>query len=265
MAGFMVRVRLITIQNEVFRNMKVLKVALCGIGITILSFFSFTACDRAYSQDRVIVHGTKVRTILVMPPVIIVPSQWEGGQSRPLDASHKILSQMAHPLAEGGYYVIPTALELETFHKKGLFTVEGVNNLSLQTLYGIFAADAALYTSFNVILNHSEVLDDKTGPITNHNNFIEATARLVDLETGATLWTRRNITKASDVTMSRNVFEAIIADPVTNIVHTVTFSPIDWAYRVSGVASGRLIAVGNQEEQLSYGPYSPYYKTDKAK
>lgn len=96
--------------------------------------------EAAFSEAR-------PRSILVMPPgVKIVGSTLSTDQKIP----SAIMAQMTFPLAEGGYYVIPIMSELETFRSCNIQSHEDIIRQSPQKLYGVFGADAALYSNIEV-------------------------------------------------------------------------------------------------------------------
>lgn len=70
------------------------------------------ACSSKPAQmDYTAFKEAKPRSILVLPPI---------NHTSSVNAPYGLLSQMTHPLAEGGYYVVPVAMELETFHQNGV-------------------------------------------------------------------------------------------------------------------------------------------------
>src|SRR5471032_3364269 len=119
----------------------------------------------AYKQSR-------PKTILVLPPL---------NDSPDVKASYSMLSQVTFPLAEAGYYVMPVALVDETFRQNGLTRPNDIQQVSPAKLKDIFGADAALYISVTQYGTRYLVISSETR--------VTATAKLVDLKSGMTLWT----------------------------------------------------------------------------
>ena len=111
-------------------------------------------------------------SIVVLPPL---------NESPDVKATYSMLSQITYPLAEAGYYVMPVALVDETFRHNGLTTPNDIHQVAPAKLREIFGADAALYISVIKYGTSYIVISSQT--------VVTATAKLVDLKTGTTLWT----------------------------------------------------------------------------
>ena len=134
---------------------------------------ALTACvsKPARQMDYTAFRNSKPSTILVLPPV---------NDTTDVGASYSMLSQMTMPLAEGGYYVVPVAEMEETFKHNGLTNANDIQNVAPDKLRSIFGADAALYTKISQYGSKYMVIDSTTA--------VTASAKLVDLRSGDTLW-----------------------------------------------------------------------------
>lgn len=189
----------------------------------------------AYKQSR-------PKTILVLPPL---------NDSPDVKASYSMLSQVTFPLAEAGYYVLPIALVDETFRQNGLTTPADIHQAPADKLRNIFGADAALYITVTEYGTHYIVISSETA--------VTATAKLVDLKTGTTLWT--GSARASSEEGGNNSGGGLIGALITAAVKQVINSSTDAGYPMAGVASNRLLSAGHPAGLL-YGPRSPKYGTD---
>jgi hypothetical protein len=88
---------------------------------------------------------------------------------------------------------------------------------------------------------------------------VTATAKLVDLKTGTTLWT--GSARASSEEGNNNSGGGLIGALITAAVKQVINSSTDAGYPIAGVTSARLLSAG-QPAGLLYGPRSPKYGTD---
>lgn len=189
----------------------------------------------AYKQAR-------PKTILVLPPL---------NDSPDVKASYAMLSQVTFPLAEAGYYVLPIALVDETFRQNGLTTPADIHQAPADKLRDIFGADAALYITVTEYGTRYMVISSETA--------VTATAKLVDLKTGTTLWT--GAARASSEEGGNNGAGGLVGMLITAAVKQIINSSTDAGYPIAGVASNRLLSAG-QPAGLLYGPRSPKYGTD---
>lgn len=182
---------------------------------------------------------SKPRSIVVLPPL---------NNSPDVKASYSMLAQVSYPLAEAGYYVLPVALVDETFKQNGLTNSADIHAVAPQKIQEIFGADAGLYVTVTKYGNSYLVLNSVAS--------VSANAKLVDLKTGAVLWT--GAATASDNEGNNNgggsLFAGLVTAAIKQIVGTVT----DAAYPVAGVASKRLLS-GGLNNGLLYGPRSANY------
>ncbi|RON08725.1 hypothetical protein BK659_15255 [Pseudomonas brassicacearum] len=189
----------------------------------------------AYKQSR-------PKTILVLPPL---------NNSPDVKASYSMLSQVTYPLAEAGYYVLPIALVDETFHQNGLTTPADIHQAPANKLREIFGADAALYITVTDYGTRYMVISSAT--------VVTASAKLVDLKTGTTLWT--GSASASSEEGNNNSGGGLLGVLITAAVKQIINSSTDAGHPIAGITSARLLSAGHPAGLL-YGPRSPKYGTD---
>jgi hypothetical protein len=189
----------------------------------------------AYKQAR-------PKTILVLPPL---------NNSPDVKASYSMLSQVTYPLAEAGYYVLPITLVDETFRQNGLTTPADIHQAPANKLQEIFGADAALYITVTDYGTRYMIISSET--------VVTATAKLVDLKSGTTLWT--GSARASSEEGGNNGGGSLVGMLITAAVKQVINSSTDAGHPIAGVTSARLLSAG-QPAGLLYGPRSPKYGTD---
>jgi hypothetical protein len=80
------------------------------------------------------------RSILIVPPV---------NHSLDVDAPNYLLSSLAVPLAEKGYYVFPVNTTKVILEREGFYEADQVREQSPQALANLFGADAILYVTIN--------------------------------------------------------------------------------------------------------------------
>jgi hypothetical protein len=159
-----------------------------------------------------------------------------------------VLAQATRPLAESGYYVVPVAVMDETFRQNGLDTPGDIHQVPPARLRDIFGADAALYltvtqygASYHIISSDITVAVD---------------AKLIDLRTGATLWTgSKKTVQPSSNNSSGGLIGALVSAMVNQVVNTLS----DRSYAVAGMADQSLLGAGTPGGIL-YGPRSPHYE-----
>ena len=194
------------------------------------------------SYDYSALKQSRPRSIVILPPL---------NNSPDVKATYSMLSQMTYPLAEAGYYVLPVALVDETFKQNGLSSSADIHAVEPKKIQEIFGADAALYVTISKYGTSYVVLNSVV--------MVTAEAKLVDLKTGATLWSGE--ASASNNEGGNNsgggLIGALVAAAVKQIINSVT----DAGHPVAGVASKRLLSAG-RVNGLLYGPRSANYAKD---
>lgn len=208
-------------------------------GVALL--MSACATHQPMSRDYTAYRNSKPRSILVLPPVSRAPD---------VDAGPSVLSVATMPLAEAGYYVLPVAPVYETFKQNGVTVADDAQGIAPAKLREIFGADAALYITV-----------DKYGSVyqvVNSTVVVSASARLVDLRTGETLWQGHAEASSAE---NQNHGGGLLGMLVTAAVNQVINQATNASHDMANVASQRLLSAGHPGGLL-YGPYNPKYGTD---
>ncbi len=164
-----------------------------------------------------------------------------------VEATYSMYAQMTLLLAEAGYYVLPVALVDETFKRNGLTTAADIHAVGVQKLHDIFGADTALYVMAK---------DYGSGyTIVNSAITVTANAKLVDLKTGALLWSGTASANSNENSQSGNGWMGIL---LTAVVSQVINSGAEAAHPTAALTSRRLLQ-GGTRNGLLYGPRSPDY------
>lgn len=214
-----------------------LKVAISLLAVALLS-----GCVAPKTVDYAAFKQSSPRSILVLPPV---------NESPDVKATYSMLSQVTYPLAESGYYVLPVALVDETFRNNGLTSANEIHETSPAKLREIFGADSAMYITVKQYGTTYILISSQT--------VVTVTAKLVDLRTGAALWT--GTASASSEEGGNNGGGGLIGMLITAAVKQIINSATDAGHPIAGIASARLLSAG-RPAGLLYGPHSPKYGTD---
>lgn len=200
-------------------------------------------CVAPKTVDYAAFKQSRPRSILVLPPL---------NESPDVKATYSMLSQVTYPLAEAGYYVLPVALVDETFRQNGLTAPGDIHQVAPGKLQEIFGADAALYVTVKEYGTTYMLISSAT--------IVTASAKLVDLKTGMTLWT--GSASASSEEGNNNGGGGLVGMLVTAAVKQIISSSMDDAgYPIAGITGQRLLSAG-QPAGILYGPRSPKYGTD---
>lgn len=198
-------------------------------------------CVAPKTVDYAAFKQARPRSILVLPPV---------NESPDVKASYSLMSQVTFPLAEAGYYVVPVALAAETFRQNGLDNPNDIAQVPAEKLRSIFGADAAMYVKVTQYGTTYRVISS--------NTVVTATARLVDLKTGTTLWTGTATASSEE---GNNNGGGLIGMLITAAVKQIINSSTDAGHPIAGITSARLLSAGHPAGLL-YGPRSPKYGSD---
>ncbi len=207
-----------------------------ALSAAFLSLALLGGCAAPKTIDYAAFKQSRPKSILVLPPI---------NESPEVQASYSLVSQVTYPLAEAGYYVLPIALVDETFRQNGLTTANDIQAVAPAKLQQIFGADAGLYITITEYGTQYMLISSDTA--------VTATAKLVDLKTGTTLWT--GVARASSEEGNSNA-GGIVGMLITAAVKQVINSSTDAAHPIAGVASARLLSAG-QRTGILYGPRSP--------
>ena len=223
--------------------MKLARLSGLVAGFTLLALLG--GCAPTKSVDYSAFKQAKPRSILVLPPL---------NESPDVKATYSMLSQVTFPLAEAGYYVVPVALADETFRQNGLTSAGDVHQVSPAKLREIYGADAALYVTVSDYGTRYMVISSAT--------IVTASAKLVDLRSGTTLWTGSATASSEEGNGGNN--GGLVGMLITAAVKQIINSSVeDAGYPIAGMTSARLLSAG-QPGGLLYGPRSPRYGSDWA-
>ena len=208
----------------------------------LLSVSLLVGCAAPKTVDYSAYKQARPKSILVLPPL---------NESPDVKATYSMLSQVTFPLAEAGYYVMPIAVVDETFRHNGLTNPADIHGLSPAKLNEIFGADAGLYITVKEYGTSYMLISSET--------VVTASATLVDLKTGTTLWTGSARASSEEGNNGNNggLVGMLITAAVKQIINTST----DAGHPIAGITSQRLLSAG-QRTGLLYGPRSPKYGTD---
>lgn len=208
----------------------------------VLSVSLMVGCAAPKTVDYSSYKQARPKSILVLPPL---------NESPDVKATYSMLSQVTFPLAEAGYYVMPIAVVDETFRHNGLTNPADIHGLSPAKLNQIFGADAGLYITVKEYGTSYMLISSET--------VVTASATLVDLKTGTTLWTGSARASSEEGNNGNNggLVGMLITAAVKQIINTTT----DAGHPIAGITSQRLLSAG-QRTGLLYGPRSPKYGTD---
>jgi hypothetical protein len=184
------------------------------------------------------------RSVLILPPV---------HDTNDTAAGYSLLSQMTLPVAEAGYYVVPVAVMEETFRQNGLTTPNDIQAVSMDKLREYFGADAVIYPKVTKYGSVYQVVDSTT--------IVSASAKMVDLRTGDTLWVGSASANGKELGGNVNVGGGIIVALVQAAVKQVAHNVTDESHDVAALAANRLLKAG-PPDGLLYGPRSPKVGTD---
>lgn len=208
----------------------------------LLALALLGGCAAPKTVDYSAFKQSRPKSILVLPPV---------NESPEVQASYSLVSQVTLPLAEAGYYVMPIALVDETFRQNGLTTATDIQAVAPGKLHDIFGADAALYITITEYGTSYKLIASDTA--------VTASAKLVDLKTGTTLWT--GAARASSEEGGNGNGGGLVGMLITAAVKQMINSSTDAAHPIAGIASARLLSAGHPAGIL-YGPRSPKYGSD---
>lgn len=176
-------------------------------------------------------------SVLILPPVNDTPD---------VAATYSVLSNLTHPLAENGYYVLPVSLVDETLRTNGVTTPVDAQNIDPAKLRSIFGADAALYVTVKQYGSVYKVIASDTT--------VEMTARLVDLRTGQLLWD--GTARASSAEQNNNAPGGLVGLLVKAVIDQIANNLSERSHQMAGIASHRLLSAYATNGLLP-GPRAP--------
>jgi hypothetical protein len=210
--------------------------------LTMLALMLFGCATPQKSYDYAAFKRSNPKSILVLPPL---------NNSPDVKASYTFLSVATYPLAEAGYYVFPVALVEQSFRENGLMNPGDIHQVSLKKLDEIFGADAVLYITVEKFGSSYYVINSEAR--------VTASAKLLDVKTGAVLWEGR--ATAADTENDGNSQGGLVGLLVIAVVKQIASNVgTDPSLRVSTVTSARLLSA--HKNGMLFGPRSPNYGKD---
>lgn len=210
-----------------------LRCAALGVAALLLG-----GCATQKPYDYTAFKEARPTSILVLPPLNSSPD---------IAATYSMMSVTTAPLAESGYYVYPVTLVDETFKQNGLTVPADIHSVSVSKLREIFGADAALYINVKQYGTSYAVISSETR--------VTAEAKLVDLRSGATLWSgAATASSAEGDNNNGGLIGMLVKAAIRQIVETVSSQ----GHIIAGRTSARLLSAGRPNGIL-YGPRSPMY------
>ena len=209
-------------------------------GLSVLAVLTGCASTPAPKADYTVYRQHMPKSILVLPPI---------NDSPDVQATHSVLSSTTAPIAEAGYYVFPVALVEQTFKENGLSNPAEIQQVPPQKLQEIFGADAALYMTVTEYGSKYQVLQSSTS--------VAATAKLIDLKTGAQLWQG---TQRLDVVDGGDQGAGIVGLLVNAAISQIANNLTDRAYPIAVRMNQQMLSpIANPSTGLLHGARSPQY------
>lgn len=199
-----------------------------------------TACvSMPPAHDYTAFKAANPQSVIVLPPVNNTPE---------VVAPYSVMTQLATPIAESGYYVFPVAIVNQTFANNGLTEATDIHAVPPTKLNEIFGADTALYVTIEDYGTSYVVISSETR--------VTVTASLVDLRSGEMLWTGKASASSAEQQNSNSggLVGMLVQAAVSQIFETVT----DKGFEIAALTSTRLLSAESYNGLL-YGPRSPKY------
>ncbi|HEY0923081.1 DUF799 domain-containing protein [Rheinheimera pacifica] len=178
-------------------------------------------------------------SILVLPPI---------NNSVEVVAPYSLMSQIAQPIAESGYYVFPVALVEQTFRNNGLTEATDIHAVPFDKIHEIFGADTGLYITIDKYGTNYVVLSSET--------IVTISATLVDLRSGVVLWQDSKSASSAENRggNSGGLVGMLVEAAMNQILETIT----DRGFDIAAISTNRLL-FAESHNGLLYGPRSPKY------
>lgn len=201
---------------------------------------SLSACvSMPPAHDYTAFKAANPASVIILPPLNNTPE---------VIAPYSVMTQLATPIAESGFYVFPVAMVNQTFNNNGLTQAADIQAVPTTKLKEIFGADTALYVTIDDYGTSYVVISSETR--------VTVTASIVDLETGNMLWTGAATASSAEQqnANSGGLVGMLVQAAVNQIFETVT----DRGFDIAAITSARLLSAESYNGLL-YGPRSPKY------
>ena len=202
--------------------------------------FLASACETVPDKDYSAFRAAMPRSILVLPPV---------NESVDVEATYSYLTVASEAIGERGYYVFPVGVVDAFMRENGLPGPEEMHAVPLDRIDEIIGADAVLYITLEEFGQKFELLRSTTR--------VDARAELVDVGSGATLWTNEVNYAVGNSSTGGGLLADVVAAAITQAGNTVN----DVVHDGARVAHSRLVTVPGQG--LLYGPRHPAFGTEE--
>ena len=179
------------------------------------------------------------KSVLVLPPI---------NESLEVQASGMFLSTVAAPLAERGYYVLPTAVVDAVFRENGVPLPPEMHQVPIAKLREIFGADAVMYVTIKRWTTTYVVLNTTTTVVLEY--------RLVDTDSALELWRLRQAFQYSPSGRQSN----LIAMAAVAAVHAAESTSGRLERDVAASANGE--AFYARDHGLLLGPRHPDHEEE---
>jgi hypothetical protein len=180
---------------------------------------------------------SKPRSVLILPPI---------NESVEVAGETAVLSSLVRPVAEAGYYVMPTTLVSETFKQNGYTQSAEIHKLPLNKLDEIFGADAILYVTIKQYGQKYFVVGSSA--------IVALEARLVDAKSGQEIWNGSASANSNENNSGNSA--GLVGLLVEAVVTQVIGDAFDASYPTSKIATARMLSPQNVNALL-YGPRHP--------
>jgi len=210
------------------------------LAVSLLALFALTACvSSPPAYDYTAFRNAAPESVVVLPPINNTPE---------VIAPYSVMSQLARPIAESGFYVFPVAVVDQTFKNNGLTVAEDIHAVPTTKLHEIFGADTALYVTITDYGTSYVVISSETR--------VTVSASLVDLKGNAVLW--EGIATASSAETQNSSAGGIVGMLVQAAVNQIFETVTDKGFDIAALTSSRLLSA-ESHNGLMYGPRSPKY------
>ncbi|BFT31805.1 DUF799 domain-containing protein [Alteromonas sp. D210916BOD_24] len=179
------------------------------------------------------------KSVIILPPLNNTPE---------VVAPYSVMTQLATPIAESGYYVFPVAMVNQTFVNNGLTEASDIHAVPTAKLKEIFGADTGLYVTIEDYGTSYVVIASETR--------VSVTASLLDLQSGQVIWT--GTASASSAEQQNNNSGGLVGMLVHAAVNQIFETVTDKGFEIAAITSSRLLSADGYNGLL-YGPRSPKY------
>lgn len=205
------------------------------IAVTLLTSCSTTA-PIAKSVAYKGMYDEKPLTVLIMPPI---------NRSTNVEAKEYFHSTLNIPIADAGFYVIPTFLSMEMLKKESAYDAELFLNSPLTKFGEVFGADLALFTIIHKW--------DKSGLAA--KVYVQVEYIIKSTKTNEIVYTRTgDVTYNASVSTGAGGAFGALANIAASAINTAATKYVDVARACNAYTF----------KELPAGKYSPTYGTDGA-